>query len=277
MRLQPTHTCCGCVSLLAGVQMICSLTILIAVCMISVCSSEQTLLLSGLSVSPRLQVALASWAFVGIPAAINAGVGMLFHIESALKLFYLYHVVSVLIGFFVPMSFWASGSLCNVFMDLSIRQMGTSFMCSFADTCFVFWLLLMCTVHAYFAYILWSAAFDVALHPYAELERYRVALKGIDHSPAAGVYEFNPTRAIPHASLVREPVAVVGSQPVSEQPILDCARKTFLNSRSNPPALGASFRPAPPSMLEKAPVRSFEGGSLLTNQFDARRYKTIDM
>lgn len=179
MKVRPSHTCCGCVSLLIGVEFICLLTLLSLICVLSIVSSKGTLTIGTFHISPTLQVAMGSWAFVGIPIVIAAGVAALYRIEVPLRIFFLYLIVSFFFGIGVPIWFLTSGSLCDQVVSREVQRMGSSFVCGFTDSLTLFWTLIIGTMHAYVIYIVWSAAEEIAEAPYAELMKYSDALKQV--------------------------------------------------------------------------------------------------
>lgn len=178
-RPRPSHTCCGCVSLTIGVEFICLMCLLSCISIISCVSSKQELKVSGFAISPTLQVVLGSWAFVGIPMAISSGCAVLYRVEMPLRAFYFYLLISFFFGVGIPLYILASGSLCDAMVTPEVQKMGSSFVCGFTDTFIFFWTLIIGVMNAYFIYIVWSAAEEIALSPYPELMKYSNALKNV--------------------------------------------------------------------------------------------------
>eukprot|EP00438_Fugacium_kawagutii_P036483 Skav209710 [mRNA] locus=scaffold36:382506:386762:- [translate_table: standard] len=80
-----------------------------SILMISLCSSSEPLTLMSLKVSTTVQVLCASWALVGIPVVICAGVGVLYHVDHLLRTFFWYLLFSLPLGIAVPTWLLASG------------------------------------------------------------------------------------------------------------------------------------------------------------------------
>jgi len=190
MKLRPSHTCCGCVSLTIGVEFIALITLLTCISIISSVSSRAELKVSTFSLSPTMQVVLGSWAFVGIPVAISSGCAVLYRVEMPLRAFFLYLLVSFFFGVGIPMWFLASGSLCDQIMTPEVQKMGSSFVCGFTDAFTFFWTCIFGVVHAYLIYIVWSAAEEIALAPYPELMKYSNALKNVYQPDAPPAYKY---------------------------------------------------------------------------------------
>eukprot|EP00928_Gymnodinium_smaydae_P080214 TRINITY_DN63963_c0_g1_i1.p1 TRINITY_DN63963_c0_g1~~TRINITY_DN63963_c0_g1_i1.p1 ORF type:complete len:290 (-),score=39.40 TRINITY_DN63963_c0_g1_i1:51-857(-) len=240
MKLRPSSACCGCVSLLAGVETVCALTILSGVSAIALCSSESTVNLSGVILGPKTQVILACWGFLGIVLSIYAGVGALYRIESTLYVYFLYQAVSFACGLTAPLAFLASGSLCEAVVDKGVQRMGSAFVCGFADTIFFMWLIIVAFIHAYFVYIIWSASEEIRRNPWPELNHYRSALLGVSTPEPPGVYPFHPTRAAPGVALPPRPHD--GAYEDLKAPAL--SGKVFGPPPDHQHQMGASFWPA---------------------------------
>lgn len=183
------------------------MTLLTCVSIISSVSSKGSLTVATFVVSPTLQVIAGSWAFVGIPFAISAGVAVLYRVEMPLRIFFLYLLVSFFFGVGIPMWFLASGSLCDSVVTPEIQKMGSAFVCSFTDTFTFFWTLILGVVHAYLIYIVWSAAEEIAEAPYPELMKYSDALKNVymPDAPADYQYPMGAPRAAGLAPGVMDP------------------------------------------------------------------------
>jgi len=190
MKVRPSNTCCGCVSLTIGVEIICLLSLLTSISILSSVSSKQELKISSFAISPELQVVLGSWAFVGIPMAISSGCAVLYRVEMPLRWFFMYLIVSWFFGIGIPMYFLASGSLCDTMVTPEIQKMGSSFVCGFTDTFTFFWTCILGVVHAYLIYIVWSAAEEIGLAPYPELMKYSNALKNVYQPDAPQGFDY---------------------------------------------------------------------------------------
>jgi len=190
MKVRPSHTCCGCVSLTIGVEAICLLTLLTCISIISSVSSKGTLEISTFHLSSTMQVVLGSWAFVGIPMAISSGVSVLYRTEFPLRIFFFYLLISFFFGVGIPLWFLASGSLCDTIVTPEVQKMGSSFVCGFTDTFTFFWTLIFGVLHAYLIYVVWSAAEEISEAPYPELMKYSDALKNVYQPDAPANYSY---------------------------------------------------------------------------------------
>lgn len=208
--IHPTSHCCGCFSLLAGVEIIAFFTLLTSVITICLVSSQNTLFILGFSISPTVQVIAGTWAFLGIPVSLIAGVGMLYRVETAIKIFYYYQICSMAFGLWVPLKFLLVGSLCAMAVDHSVQSMGPSMVCGIMDTFWLLWLGMIGITHAYLAYIVWSAAEFIAENPFPELEKYRQALKHVQHPSLPEKTPVNESRAMPMAGWTQNPPALNG-------------------------------------------------------------------
>jgi len=170
--------CCGVFSLLVGVELICAAHLLLCILNVGVASSIEPIKVSGVEISPFAQIVNAAWSLLGIPIIVGAGVGMLYRMESQLKMYFNYMVVSFLGALTWWMSFLFGGSICQTVVARDVQRMGSAFVCGFTDTFVFFWMLLILVILAYFMFIVWSAAQEVKESSYPNLMRYSGALKG---------------------------------------------------------------------------------------------------
>jgi len=176
------ETCCGCLSLVVGVELICLGHLLSCIAIIAVASSVEPLEVSGIEFSPTAQVANAAWALAGIPVIIGAGVGVLYRIESHLRTYFGYLLVTFILNSFWWSSFLVSGSICQTIVAKDVQRMGTAFVCGFTDTFVFFWMLLAMVISLYCCYMVYSAAEDCKERSYPEMLKYSGALQG-SHMP----------------------------------------------------------------------------------------------
>lgn len=252
MKVRPSHTCCGCVSLLIGVEVICLLTLLTCVSIIASVSSKGTLTVSTFHVSSTLQVLAGAFAFIGIPITISAGVAAVYRIELPLRAFFFYLLVSFFFGIGIPLWFLASGSLCDSIVTQEVQRMGSSFVCGFTDTFTFFWTLILGVLHAYLIYIVWSAAEEIAEAPYPELMKYSDALKNVytPEAPQDWQYSMGKPRAAGMAAGTMDPMMMgrsfgtfqPGSMPPTGMPGQMSMGFPGGMPQSFMPAPGASFR-----------------------------------
>lgn len=211
MKVRPSQTCCGCCSLLVGVEATCFITLLSEIIAIAACSSAVPVQILGLVVPPYAQVLAASWAFVGIPIVIAAGVGALYRIEQSLRIFFVYLLISFFLGLIVPICLLLSGSLCDIVVDPTVQRMGSAFVCGFTDSFVLMWTLIGALCNLYIVYIVWSAAEEIAKAPYPELMRYSDALRSVQApNPLSGPHPLSNNRAEPS----RSPMAPAPSGPL---------------------------------------------------------------
>lgn len=210
MKFRPSHTCCGCVSLLVGVEGICLLALIECITIVAISSSEEQLQVAGVIIRPWIQILAAAWSFVGIPVAISAGVGALYRIEANLRVFFAYLGVSFIFGMLLPLSLLTTGSICNTMVAPEVQKMGSSFVCGFSDTMVFFWTCIGGFIHLYIMYIVWSAAEEIIETPYPELMKYSDALKGVYlPGPPPGQNPVGQPRAV---GIPGQPAAVRSSQ-----------------------------------------------------------------
>lgn len=197
--MRASHTCCGCVSLLLGVQAISLLTLLSCISIIASVSSRGQLRVSSFYLSSELQMLAGTWAFLGIPIAVCAGVAALYRMETPLRVFFFYLLISFFCGVAIPIWFLASGSLCDTVVTPEVQKMGSSFVCGFTDTFTFFWTLILGCLHAYLVYIIWSAAEEISEAPQPELMKYSDALKNVymPDPPSSYMYPVGTPRAFP--------------------------------------------------------------------------------
>jgi hypothetical protein len=179
---------------LLGVQAISLLTLLSNISVIASVSSRGQLRVSSFYLSVQLQMLAGTWAFLGIPIAVCAGVAALYRMETPLRVFFLYLLVSFFFGISIPIWFLASGSLCDTVVTPEVQQMGSSFVCGFTDTFTFFWTLIGGVLHAYLVYIVWSAAEEISEAPQPELMKYSDALKNVymPDPPSSYLYNVGP-------------------------------------------------------------------------------------
>merc|ERR1719408_634826 len=91
----PHGICCGALSLLAGVELICLVDLIGKVASLGVVSSVQALPLAGIRIEPWAQLLFGAWQLLGIPLLIAASVGALYRVETHLRLYHLYWKLSV--------------------------------------------------------------------------------------------------------------------------------------------------------------------------------------
>jgi len=179
---KPARTCIGCCSLTIGVETISFVTLLSCIWAIATVTSKGDLDVFGHPLSPTIQCAVGTWAFLGILVAITSGTGVLHRLELPLRVFVFYLSVSFVGAIVGPMGFLLSGSLCDKVVSDDVQQLGSSFVCGFTDSFAFFCMLMLGVCNAYAIYMVWSAAEEIALAPFPELIRYKEALRHV-HMP----------------------------------------------------------------------------------------------
>jgi len=171
-------TCCGVLSLLTGVELICLLYLMGCITVIANISSVVPAVILGVEMGPFSQVLYGAWALIGIPVTVGAGVAALYRIEWHLRLFYQYAVGTVILNFGWWGNLLVQGSLCSTLVAKDVQRLGSSFVCGFTDTFLVFWMLVFGVVSIYFIYIIWSCAEEIRCMAHPELLGYSKALQG---------------------------------------------------------------------------------------------------
>lgn len=184
------------------------------------------------------QVWNAAWALLGIPFIIGAGVGMLYRIESQLRMYFWYSLTTFFLNCIWWLSFLYSGDLCKTIVGKEVQHMGTAFVCGFTDTFVFFWMLIAILVDLYCVYIIWSAAEEAGRSSYPELMKYSSALKShLLPLPTGGVKEEKKTLKIEEKKNKNQPLLtapVYGAVPP-------------------PPPMAPAFAPAPITATYHAP------------------------
>jgi len=178
-KVKHARTSCFGASLLVGVEVTCLVTLLVQIVIIAACSSVERLQILGVIFAPGVQVLAASWAFVGIPIVVAAGVGALYRIEENLRVFFYYMTASMVLSAMAIFWILTHESFCDEVVAHEIRRIGSTFVCGFTDALVLTWGLIGGMLHTYQLYIIWSLAEDIALAPYPELMRYSDALGSI--------------------------------------------------------------------------------------------------
>jgi len=176
MAMSSPPLCCGAFSLTLGVELICVLHLLITVGIVASVSSVEAMHLGNFVLSQEVQVCLAGWAIIGIPAAVGAGVGVLYRIESLLNNYVWYLVVTCAMELCWLLKCILAGSVCTTLSttDSSSPQSNVpSFTCAFSDTFGLIWTVLGLAVSIYFTHMVYSAKESVRSGYWPELLRYK--------------------------------------------------------------------------------------------------------
>jgi len=255
---------------MVGVELIAFLTLVFCITVISSVSSARTMNFEHfVGISPVVQCLIGAWSVIGIVVAINGGVAALYRMDSPLRVFYLWLIVTACLTLGIPMWLLASGSLCDAMVSKEVQKLGSSFVCSFTEALVFWWTLVIGTAIGYSVYVVWSAAEEIMLAPTPELMKYSSALKGIQHFPGVDFHPlgnpraaaFRPTTASPRLlqkSIGMAPGATARTMPPSPSrslspPATGRAGSLPPTGRSLPPSYGAavpqSFFPSPSSRM----------------------------
>jgi len=199
-------------SLLVGVVLASLVTLIWSILLIAVCSSAEPIQLAGIIIPPGVQVAAASWAFVGIPCSVVGGVGAVHRIEAAVRGFFLYSCVGFVLSLTGPLWFVFTGSLCDMLVHPDLQSQGTAFVCGFADTIVFVWGVVLTAAQAYMLYIIWSAAEEIAKNPFPELNRFYDALRKAD-LPQIDAADVPPEQRVAAAFGMSQEASFAPSQP----------------------------------------------------------------
>jgi len=201
----------------------------------------------GVVVPPFWQIVAASWAWVGIPIVIAAGVGAVYRVAENLALLCYYLLGSFAIGTAACIWLLMTGSACSAVVAPEIQRMGATFVCSFTETFVLMWTLLIGLFHLYVTYVVWSAAQELAKLPSLRLIQYGAALANVQApKEPSGLYALPAARA--------EPAPERGQPPPPGLP----PTSGVVNRSQQLPAGGEpqSFIPSPPSGMDFAMSRA---------------------
>jgi len=254
MNIRPSTHCCGCASLTFGVEMISLWYLISAIACIAIVSSVEPLVVSGVGISPGVQVLSAAWSLIGIPIILGAGVGALYRVEAHLRVFFMYMVVNFIFGALVSLYFLYTGAICNSAVAPDVQRMGAAFVCGFTDTFAFMWQLIFGIINLYYMYIVWSAAEEIAKTPYPELVRYTATLRTIKQ-PGPPTRGDLPIGSKPGVAATRSEAAIAAHRYQQESMREQSAFKAETQNRSSDVSFGGSYggyggvtytTPAPP-------------------------------
>lgn len=169
---EPTHSCCGSLSLLLGVEIICLSHLLVNLVLIANTSAAETKSLAGLRLTPYVQVWNGMWALFGIPIIIGAGIGALYRIESHLRLYMWYLIWSLISSVFWTVFWMGAGRACDEIAHDDLRASGEGIVCGSSVAIVLFGMLWAWFIQAYCLFIVWSAAEECRKSTYIEVEEF---------------------------------------------------------------------------------------------------------
>lgn len=178
-------------SLFVGTEVICFVVLALCSSIIALCSSAQSQRVLGVDITTQMQTSVATWASIGIPIAVVAGVGALYRVDHNVKLLFWYLLFSLPVVIYLPVWLMASGNACDRMVSDEIQEMGEAFVCGFTDTFLMMWIMMASVMHLLVTYIVWSASEEMADNLQMELTKYKGKLKSM-----AGVQ--GPTEQITH-------------------------------------------------------------------------------
>jgi len=160
--MDPADTCCGCFTLLFGVEGICAVHLLFMIFSVIITESDTVLSIGGIRISPLTQVFHASWSLVGMPIVICAAVGAVYRCESNLRIYYRYLLLCFIGSIFYIGGMLMFGDFCSVLSTAAssspdIVRDSSPLVCGLSDVLALFWLILLCSLWLGAAFTVWSA------------------------------------------------------------------------------------------------------------------------
>jgi hypothetical protein len=190
--------CCGFLSLLTAVELICLVDLITKITTLGVVSSVEDLDFAGVRIPPSMQLFFGAWQLVGIGLLVGAGVGALYRIETHLRLYQLYWQASAVIYFFSGAIIALSGNICSSVISAEAMRHGTALVCGFVDTFVLTWGAIGLGLCIYFGIVVGAAADEIAAEiPTGLLERFRKAEEQKQHFGGLPDYGANGPRAMP--------------------------------------------------------------------------------
>jgi len=171
-----SQLCCGFISLLTGVELICLVDLVAKICVLGVVSSVETLDFAGVAISPFFQMLCGAWQLVGIGLLVGAGVGAVYRIETHLRLYQMYWQASAVVYAVFAMVIAWSGSLCGSVVSAEAMRHGTAIVCGFVDAFMLTWGVIALGACIYFSVVVGAAADEIVDEiPTGLLDRFRKA------------------------------------------------------------------------------------------------------
>lgn len=176
-RLEPADSCFGYVPLLLALELICFSHLAWNTLVIYNTSSVESMSTRGVAVSPDMQVANATWALIGVPIIICAGVGGIYRIERMVRFYCYYMCASLVLGIAWVVVWVMTGGACESVVDEGARRLGSHIVCGTTIAMLLFFGLWLSWAWLYCIYIVWSAAEQVMLSEYPDVAFFMTMLK----------------------------------------------------------------------------------------------------
>lgn len=159
VKFKPAAGFCGCFSLLAGTMVICGFHMFRTVTTLMVVDSVHPLKLgTNFELSPAFQTFYGAWNLAGVPTIILAGISALYGIDTHLKTYLYYAMITGVLDAALVLRYILSGSVCSTIIPKHVMRMGPAFVCTTTETMFIFWSLIFGIFMCYCYFILWSMA-----------------------------------------------------------------------------------------------------------------------
>ncbi|CAD7964987.1 unnamed protein product [Amoebophrya sp. A120] len=190
-RLRPAQTFLGRYSITRGVLVIGFTHLFFCVFFLCSINSTHALNVFGVSINESTQVWFGAWFLLGIPIVIGGGIGVVYRVEFQLRRYYYYLVFNTsFIGLHV-LGVVFSGQLCNATTSPYLRELASTLVCGSTNFLALLWIFIGAVVSAYCTWIVWSAAEEVQMAFFPELEAHLLKLeaerkKGYDTMPNLG-------------------------------------------------------------------------------------------
>jgi len=148
--------CCGC-SLSAGVKFILLLNLIQNVFYITTATSNIIFRIPtfGFQMNLVTQTFNASFCLLGIPFIVAAFQGVMRRLETHVRLYFYYMVVSFVLDMAVLMAYFLTEEPCST-LPAALRAHGSAFACGFTRIVTIGSVLLLTVIQMYFMFAVWS-------------------------------------------------------------------------------------------------------------------------
>jgi len=149
--LAPPPTVLGVASLTFVVELFCAIHLCVCIAVICSADSVQSAKWGGVEVSPLMRCINAAWFLLGIPVIIHASIGVLYRVESHVKVYILYLVgtwIAIAVWTMVFMSF---GSTCE---PAGLNE--AVLVCGITNGISIFWMLVVLVLVSVMVFLVWT-------------------------------------------------------------------------------------------------------------------------